>query len=43
MVVDQQIARKILAENMVIGQWYEVKGLIRMFEKNARILQKICR
>ena len=34
MVVDQQIARDVLAENMVIGQWYEVKGLIRLFENN---------
>lgn len=34
MVVDQQIAKDVLAENMVIGQWYEVKGLIRLFENN---------
>lgn len=34
MVVDQQIAREILTENMIIGQWYEVKDLIKLFENN---------
>lgn len=34
MVVDQQIARDVLTENMIIGQWYEVKELIKLFEDN---------
>gem|GEM_PF-2885780 len=34
MSLDQQIIRKVLSENMILGHWYEVKGLIELFSEN---------
>ena len=34
MVVNQQIVLEVLSENMTIGEWYEVKELIQLFEEN---------